>query len=938
MSSLSRTEFASKLSATGRMRELGALLRNHSSLVDIELARALRDECYDVWRSEPIRSQNADRAMQLMLESIKGREARAIADWLHGIAELTSGQLETSLDALLSASKTYAAIGDRLRSAESIVAALIPLAMLGRYTEALRHGKRALKVLDAAGSELTAGKVELNLSNIAARLGRYDEAERLAIKARDRFNSLGDPRLAAMAENGLGITYTDLGRFKDAERAFVRALDLAQIAESDVTLAEVEASLANLCRLRGDFDEALAYFESSRERFERLGMPHQYLTAQYEIAAIYAELNLSDEAEKMFAKVCPGLAKYKMIHEEAAARAMYADVLKKRTRLQEAKRQYEKAISLYSAEGNQLASDWVAAKLALMELGRGDVNSAQALLARIQDGTRRFENLDHHLLTRRLAAEIEIALGRPKRAVKILAEIAETANRGSRPQYLAFAQNALGEAALVEDRTERAIEYFTDAARSIERMRGKLPGEAFRVAFFADTTQPFANLVSSHITLGELENAFRWHERMRSRALSELVESTRPHERADSGETTKIGVTRRLREQLNAVYHRLDREPGGERSRLEIKARRLEAEIAKLERRAQAVEGKTARASGNASLNVAALQGRLGGDRVLVEYFEREGRFGAFVLDQAELRVVQTDLRKKDLENWLSQFESQLRTFRHGAAVAGHLASVLKKRTDQILASLGERLMGPLGVDRSAKSLIVIPTGPLFGVPFSALRFGGEYLIERHAICLAPSASMWLGLAGRTAQKDLNAAVIGHSDQAIPFAEDEAREVAAILDSREVLTGPAATTESFKRAAGSAGLLHVACHGLFRADNPMYSSLQLADGRVTAADVAKMRLNSELVTLSACETGRSEIAGGDEMLGLARGFLSAGARGLIMSLWNVSDRHTIGLMRRFYSEMQRTHNAQASLQSTQVEMLARGLHPYFWAPFCYIGS
>ena len=938
MSSLSRTEFASKLSATGRMRELATLLRRHSALVDIELARALRDECYDVWRSEPIRSQNADRAMRLMLESLEGREAKAIADWLHGIAELTSGRLETSLNALLSAAKLYRSVGDKLRSAESTVAALIPLAMLGRYTEAFGHGKRALKVLDAAGSELTAGKGEVNLSNIAARLGRYEEAERLALKARGRFNSLGDPRLAAMAENGLGITFTDLGRFEDAAAAFVRALELARKAESEVTLAEAEASLANLCRLRGDFDEALAYFESSRKRFERLGMPHQYLTAEYEIAAIFAELNLSDEAEKMFAKVCPGLSKYKMVHEEAAARAMYADVLKRLGRIRQAKKQYERAISLYTAEGNRLAADWAAAKLALMELGRGDVKRAKELLASIQAGTKRFANLDHHLLTRRLSAEIELALGRPKRAVNILAEIAETANRGSRPQYLAYAQNALGEAALADGRTEKAVDYLADAVGSIEAMRTKLPGEAFRIAFFADTTRPFANLVSAHIALGELESAFQWHERMRSRVLIEMAGSARPHERTGRGETAKASRATRLREELNAAYHKLDREPGNEQSRLETKVRRLEAEIAKLERRQQAVQRNTARTAGTASLDVAALQRRLGRDRVLVEYFETEGRFGAFVIDQAELRVVQTDVQRKDVENWLSQFESQLRTFRHGTAVAGPLASVLKKRTDQLLATLGERLVGPLGVNGSAKNMLVIPTGPLFGVPFSALRFDDEYLIERHSVSLAPSASMWLGLAGRKAHKNLNAAVIGHSDEAIPFAEDEAREVAAILNSKKTLTGPAATTDGFKLAAESAGLLHIACHGLFRADNPMYSSLQLADGRVTAADVAKMRLDAELVTLSACETGRSEIAGGDEMLGLARGFLAAGARGLIMSLWNVSDRHTIGLMREFYTAMQRSANAEASLQSTQVEMVAQGLHPYFWAPFCYIGS
>ncbi|MBK9163797.1 MAG: CHAT domain-containing protein [Acidobacteria bacterium] len=938
MSSPSRKELAAQLSCTGGKRQIAALLRKHSHIVDIDLARALREECYAVWQSEPARSRNADLAMQMMADRLEGREANAIAEWLHGIAEMTEGRLENALVSLSNSSALYRSIGEKLRSAETIVATLIPLAMLGQYSEALKLGKRALKAIDASGSELTAGKVELNLSNIAARLERYRDAESLALSALERFKALGDARLAAMTENGLGITYTELGRFDDARAAFERALEFAARGASEVTVAEAEASLANLFRLRGEFDDALLHFERSRERFERLAMPHQNLIAQYEIAAIYTELNLTSEAEDLLTKVCPGLAQYKMAYEEAGARVMFAEVLRKRSKPARAKRQYEKAAELYRSKGNILAADAVTAKLALLHLGSGNLAKAREFLAAIEQSSKRSENQDQMLLSRRLAAEIAVADGNAKKAEKILDEIATAAARNSRPQYYSFARNALGELAMSGQKVDKAIGHFEHAVEAVEAMRSNLPGEAFRIAFFSETTRPFENLMNAHLRLGQTELAFGWHERMRSRALNEMMAAApaaMPEGTSGSSAESRKG---HVREELNVAYQMLDRGNFEDRSRLEAKARRLEAELTKLERRELVKEGRANGVSKNESFAFSELQRKLGKDAVLVEFFESEGRIGAFVAEGSGLRSVMTELRPADILTWLAQFDSQLRTFRHGQAIEGPVVAILKRRTEQLLGKLGVALLGQLGLAESVRKIVLVPTGPLFGVPFAALRIGGMHLIERFQIAIAPSASIWLDLAGRKSKKPGPPVAIGYSDDAIPFAEEEAREIAKMLDAKESLIGRAATTESFVRAAVGAGSLHIACHGLFRADNPMYSSLQLADGRLTAADAAKLRLKAELVTLSACETGRSEIAGGDEMLGLARGFLSAGAGSLIISLWNVSDRHTIDLMRSFYSEMQRTSDPGASLQKTQIALVSEGLHPYFWAPFCYIGQ
>ena len=150
-------------------------------------------------------------------------------------------------------------------------------------------------------------------------------------------------------------------------------------------------------------------------------------------------------------------------------------------------------------------------------------------------------------------------------------------------------------------------------------------------------------------------------------------------------------------------------------------------------------------------------------------------------------------------------------------------------------------------------------------------------------------------------------------------------------------SGLEATFAAFAENAPHADLLHIACHGQFRPDNPLFSSLHLADGWITVRDICSQSLAASLVTLSACETGLSKVFAGDEILGIARGFLAAGASSLIVSLWNVNDEATGKLMAMLYDQIQRGEAPTASLRNAQLEFIRRGEHPYLWAPFVLIG-
>jgi CHAT domain-containing protein len=136
----------------------------------------------------------------------------------------------------------------------------------------------------------------------------------------------------------------------------------------------------------------------------------------------------------------------------------------------------------------------------------------------------------------------------------------------------------------------------------------------------------------------------------------------------------------------------------------------------------------------------------------------------------------------------------------------------------------------------------------------------------------------------------------------------------------------------------TAGVIHIASHATFRPDNPMFSSFQLHDGPMNFFDIYNLRTSASLITLSGCGTGLSNVVAGDELLGLVRGFLYAGATSVILSLWDVNDRTTADLMRYFYGCFAEGKTKGVSLREAMLRLRQDQPHPYYWAPFLLMGN
>jgi CHAT domain-containing protein len=333
------------------------------------------------------------------------------------------------------------------------------------------------------------------------------------------------------------------------------------------------------------------------------------------------------------------------------------------------------------------------------------------------------------------------------------------------------------------------------------------------------------------------------------------------------------------------------------------------------------------------------VQAMLDPDETLIEYYAAGGRFHAFVISRAGFSAFRDIAEVGAVRNAVKGLSFQLSKFHLKTAYLEKHSALLFAAVLHHLGALYNQLIRPLREAIGGRRVLVVPHHALHYVPFHALYDGERFLIDDYEISCGASASVLKICRERVpaagVRRDLILAV---GDGRTPYIREEVDALRTIMPNARVFVGAEARQSVLAEYAPTAGKIHIAAHGIFRSDNPMFSSLRLGDTWLNLFDIFNLQLGAELTTLSACETGMSAVCEGDELLGLARGFLYAGTPSLVVSLWTVNDRSTAQLMRRFYAEMQAGMSKSAALRAAILEVKASFPHPYYWAPFILLGK
>jgi CHAT domain-containing protein/tetratricopeptide (TPR) repeat protein len=927
--------------------KIPAFLAEQRGALDAQVAWQLKQLFDERESSDPPGAIAVARLLRLLCKVMPTAECRALAAWTEGMACQLQGELETSLQSLKLAEDLFLEIDQPLHAAATLISKLISLAMRGDYAEALSTGLRARSVFITHGDLLSAGKIEQNLGNIYFRRDQYRKAEQIYRTARRRFEIIGDDKQLAQIDNCLASALTWQYKFDAALAHYELALARATRGGFVVTEAEIESNLGGLMLFQGRYDRALDYLEKARRRYTDLGLEHDAAISEKELAEAYLELNLIPEALETLRRLLPIFEEMGMQADLAATFLGFGRACLGSRRYDEADKALTTARVLYAAEQNELgvALTTLFAAQRLSVLGQyGDaIHSAEQcekVLAQAQA-------VEWLLRAQMVRADSLQKLGKEREAAELLLSLLIKAQQSGLVQVELHCQVALGCQALERGDKAEAQQRLEGALAQYESLRALLPGEEFRISFRGDKTSLFDGLIHLALEQGRVPDALHLIERARSHTLLELVDGsvTATVQPRDEFETALLEQLENLRSELNWFYHQLHRFPSGDAlpdakavERLRAGAVERELEIGEIVRRwQQRNDGVASGVEGAQVLPLRKLQQRLGDDTVLVEYFALQGEIAALVITGKTVHFAGKLLAEVDAEQIVRQLRFQIESMRGAAGRLQRHMLTLVERCDHYLRRLYIALMAPLAQYTEGRRLVVVPYGALHYVPFHALRTQTQYLIEACEVCVAPSASVLYRCLLRERNLWGSTVLCGAPDERTPHLAQEIVALNTLFTEAEVRLGADATLDAVRQLAPGAGILHLACHGQFRADNPLFSALRLGNSWLTVRDAYDLKLQGPLVTLSACETGINAVSPGEELLGLVRGFLAGGAASLLVSLWAVDDAATGQLMYDFYRSLQAGSTPAAALRQAQRAILAQAPHPFYWSPFVLFG-
>ncbi|RPJ22516.1 MAG: CHAT domain-containing protein [Chloroflexi bacterium] len=924
------------------------LLTRHVELADVKLAWALKSLYDHVESSDPARAAQVATALSSLAEATKDTEVSAIASWTEGMVALDDGQMEAALTHLERSASQFQSLGQFFAAASTQVSKLRALAMQGQYEAALQCGQQARDVFVRHNDPLATGKIEQSLGNLHFLLDHYVIAEQHYRAANELYERVGDKKQLAQIDNCLATTLTSQYRFREAEIIYERAHSRAADANLEITLAEIETNEGCLALFQGHFDRALDYLERSRRRYAALGMDHNSAIADQELADAYLELNLVPEAVAIYERVIPLFADLGMQAEHARALAYHGRACMALGQFDTARALLAKAWASYEAAGNEVGKAMVTLFEAQGHHAEHDHAAAAAAAAETEAPFSEVHAWGRLLLARWLQGEAARAQGKFHEAGRLLKDALRDAEQWSALPVIEHCHTSLG--LLAENLGDQigAEAAFKRAIAFIEEVRAPLPAEEFRTAFLANKLISYTEMVRLCLAQGSpsrVAEALGYVERARSRALMDMLGGAMPaHPKPRDGfEADLLTRLEVLREELNWFYSQINLPDSDIYSR---SADMMTDFYNDLQEREAAVSEITLQLrQRNPGISVQAepfdittLIHDLGAETALVEYFSLDGKLLAFMVSDEGIEIIYLPAMEENVEAVLRQFHFQLGTLRHGAkSLQDHLPE-LAARTRHHLGVLYDLLMRPFESRLGSRRLVVVPHRTLHYVPFHALYDGLTYVIEHREVCCVPSAAVLHHCLAAPRRPLERATLLGISDERNPRVRDEVLALAPLFPEAVTLLDEQAKHASLSEHSTSSQVLHLACHGNFRPDNPLFSSLQLADDWLTVRDVYRLNLEGcELVTLSACETGVNALAPGDEWIGLARGFFSAGSPSLLVSQWIVDDETTARLMIDFYSRLRAGDSPATALRYAQCRLLTKNPHPYFWAPFVIMG-
>lgn len=902
------------------------------------------------------------------------RDNRWLADrWDTAESQLADAIGETSDDAAARAEIACGAANDLVN--DTLVRAMadqaIYLVNRNRLENAKREARALAAIADAFGDPLSQSRAR-GAESVLLRLARPRDLDGAIVRAKEALelaNRSGDADLIALSLLTLGRAYDFRDRTSGmSERVFRQIVPFAGKVEERAVVSRAAFNIAMARAESGDYRTALRYSDIGNSM---LGSPQDYnghimaesilgeiymRQGDYEVAALHErralELAVLNDFKSGVASSLALLVDcYRLLGDEVRFRAAVKESLERAK------------TSAFSDEdiGSTLTN------IAIDDMNHGRLDEADKALTEAVERTRNGIRKPVTAFALATQALLRLRQSRYKEAISIAKQVEVMPLESSQERFdvaviTARASRALGDKAAAEENLRKAI-------ASVEAAREQVTGDERQARlFFESRISAYVELIDLLIAEGRVREALEIAEKSKGRTLLDVLATgsrrvsplTKEESAREDELVAAVATANRAVEDARAAQ--LPTDPTS-RLKATFDEKRLALESLRAELAAHhpllALERDAATLRSADELIAAVPR-----DVLAIEYVVTDARLHIFTIargasGEPRVRVHSVDVTSAELARTIQQFVRRLANRDHDYRTGA------RRLYDLLLAPIESEIT-------AAHALSIVPGGPLWTLPFEALRDrGGKFLVERKVVSYIPSLTLWreldvhqpkhaaiakqafLGIGNPKVDETTRATV--RSDLGpLPEAEVEVREISKLFDAdrSEVLIGAQAVEDRVKEDAPSHRVLHFATHARIDDHNPMYSHIVLArgrggddeDGLLEAWEMMQLNLHADLAVLSACDTARGGNDAGEGVIGMTWALFAAGCRSTLASEWKVPSAPTADLMIAFYDSW--LHNGKQSfakaraLREARLKLLRdpKRSHPYYWAAFVLVGS
>jgi CHAT domain-containing protein/tetratricopeptide (TPR) repeat protein len=927
-------------------------LQAHRGLWNPQSVRRLYEEVVRLLHVDVQQAERIARAASHIADQIGDEPSRAGALRALGHIFYRKRQYETSLELYREALAIYEREGDEREAARTRNSSLQSLIYVGNYFEALEHARRAREIFTRLGDRLRLARLDANEGNILYRQDRFEEALELYQRAYRAFLEIGEPQDVAISLKNTATCQISLNHFKEALETYEAARAYCVEHEMPLLVAVADYNIAYLYYLRGEYTRAIELYRAAREDCGTLGDAYRQALCDLDQSEMYLELNLIEEGAHLAQRAQEAFLELGMGYEAAKAQTNLAISLSHHGEVPVALDLFRRARNLFEKEHNRAWIATIDLYQALVHHRERRLDQALELCRRALDFFAPSPLFTKSVLAQLLLARIHLDRGEAAAAKETCRQALARLEAAETPVLSYQAWYVMGVIEEAMGAGKAAYRAYGKAHHHLENLRSHLKAEEMKIAFLKDKLEVYEALVRMCLeradTAPNREAAFHYIEQAKSRSLADLI-AFRAQGLPASRKTERALVEQvnTLRGELNWYSRTIQL--------LEGRAANLMApQLVKLRRAARDCEQRLVEALASlrvedeeyanlqaaASIPLEAIRASLPPDAVLVQYYRVGDTFYACLLGRDKLKIVPAG-SVGSLRRVMQLLRFQLSKFRLGAEYVRTFHERLLDATQAHLQDFYRQVFEPLEEDlNGAGHVIVAPHDFLHYLPFHALPDGsGQPVGERFSFSYAPSASVYYLCASKPAAEGGRNLILGVPDPAAPQILHEVAAVSGVLREADVFLGSAATDAVLREKGPRSRFVHIATHGWFRQDNPMFSSISLGNSHLSLFDLYQLNLPCELVTLSGCGTGLNVVVGGDELLGLVRGLLYAGTQGVLVTLWDVNDQSTAEFMKQFYAELQGNGRSKAeAVRRAMREVRKQWAHPFYWAPFVLVGK